>query len=397
MTPVPLELPLRPGEAAAVACLIFDQAEGKPLTGELRTRLAGRVPGLRLSSLTPYFGSLERDPVHPSTYYLAVDGALGQPLLLHMAPANAPTSSLFRKPLLIGRMPRAGGPEMVINCLPFGPGDREAIGKFAAETDSRLLPRPSGTRRAIVVETALPEVELPVALEAFRALAKRGGKGLAGFEGGAGVYACSVWAAIRAGWREGYSVGTTIVFDGDLERAREAARRSAACSRFSAAVGSAIRPDGPEAEERFGPALEAAAAIAGYIRETRSALNAGRSFDFEIDLQGCGQPTSAADLRFCLEWMKARGVAVQLAAPEMGGSGTGESLVQLAEVARGFGCTLSLASRAGHDGATLAAMGQATLGRVSYRLSSGALPAGAAGLADAIQLAATHLFGAVVS
>ena len=52
----------------------------------------GAAPG----GLVPYFASLERDPVHPSTYYLAVDGEAGQPLLLHTALANAPTSSLFR-------------------------------------------------------------------------------------------------------------------------------------------------------------------------------------------------------------------------------------------------------------------------------------------------------------
>jgi len=133
-----------------VANLIFDQAERKPLSEELRSRLAGRAAVLRLAGLTPYFGSLERDPVHPSTYYLAVDGAEGQPLLLHMVLATAPTSSLFSKPWLVGRMPRHNGREMVINCLPFGPADRESIEKFAA-IEPRFLPRPQGPRAAIVV------------------------------------------------------------------------------------------------------------------------------------------------------------------------------------------------------------------------------------------------------
>ena len=73
MTPVPLELPLRPSDAAELANLIFDHAEGKPLTEETRNRLAGRASAIRLETIKPWFGSLERDPVHPSAYYLAVD------------------------------------------------------------------------------------------------------------------------------------------------------------------------------------------------------------------------------------------------------------------------------------------------------------------------------------
>ena len=139
MTPVPLELPLRPAEAADVANLIFDHAERKPLTDDVRNRLAARAAVLKLQTITPYFGSLERDPVHPSVYYLAVDGE-SEPLLLHMALAAAPTSSIYHKPLLIGRMRRPNGPEMVINAIPFGPDER-------ART-SRRLPRAS-TRPSI--------------------------------------------------------------------------------------------------------------------------------------------------------------------------------------------------------------------------------------------------------
>lgn len=427
MTPVPLELPLRPAEAAAVANLIFDQAEGKPLGEELRTRLAGRASVLRLTSLVPYFGSLERDPVHPSTYYLAVDGSAGEPLLLHMALANAPTGSLFPKPLLIGRMPRASGPEMVINCLPFGPVDRENLEKFAAKTDARLLPRPLGPRPALVVESEQPEVDFPVALDVFRALAKRGGKNLATLAGASrvdqgSVWAAGVWAAIRTGWREGYSTGATIVLDGNVERTQEAIRRSAACSRFTivaeGAIGAAgtlegldwileelMRPldlgdavcriDAGEAlrlAREFGPAMREVEAAHESIRRTRSALKAGRSFDFELSLESSPQPTSAAELRFCLHWMKARGHAVQLAAPNLGADAGLARLAELAPVARHYGCTLSVAGRAEHSGETLGAIGRATLGRVSYRLLTGQFPGGAADLPAAIQDSAAHLF-----
>src|SRR5579863_9329612 len=102
MTPVPLDLLLRPPEAAELANLIFELAEAKPLTDEVRNRIAARAAALKLQSVTACFGSLERDPVHRSTYYLAVDVREGPPQLLHMAPAGAPTSSLFHGTLLIG-------------------------------------------------------------------------------------------------------------------------------------------------------------------------------------------------------------------------------------------------------------------------------------------------------
>ena len=99
---------------------------------------------LRLETVTPYFGSLVRDPVHPSSYYLAVDAGRGEPLLLHLAPATAPTSSIFYKPLLIGRMRRPNGPEIVINAVPFGPSDRENLEKFVGADRRRFPPAPAG-------------------------------------------------------------------------------------------------------------------------------------------------------------------------------------------------------------------------------------------------------------
>ena len=63
---------------------------------------------LRLFSLAAELGNVRAAcrimGVHPSTYYLAADGAAGEPLLLHLAAASAPASALFPNPLLIGRM-----------------------------------------------------------------------------------------------------------------------------------------------------------------------------------------------------------------------------------------------------------------------------------------------------
>ena len=80
-----MDLPVKASEAASLAEVIFANAEGKPLSDELRSRLAGLSTPLQLSTIRPYFGSLGRDPVHPSTYYLAIDGRNGEPWLLHIA------------------------------------------------------------------------------------------------------------------------------------------------------------------------------------------------------------------------------------------------------------------------------------------------------------------------
>ena len=197
MTPVPLDLPIRPPEAAEIANLVFTLAEKKPLTDEIRNRIVARAAALKLQSITPYFGSLARDPVHHSTYYLAVDTTDGPPLLLHMAAASAPTSSIFGKPLLIGRMRAAGSVEIVVNAIPFGAGDSESIDRFVAHIDGAFLPRPQSGD--IVVASGDPAA----AFEEFRAIQKRTGKNVAGLHA---PYHHAVWAAIRAGWRQPYTV-----------------------------------------------------------------------------------------------------------------------------------------------------------------------------------------------
>ena len=130
VTPVPLELPLRPAEAAELAHLIFDQAERKSLTGEVRNRLAARARVLRLSTITPYFGSLGRDPVHPSAYYLAVDGEHGVPHLLYIALANAPAYQHPRFVWVLDRLPLASTNKI----------DRAALRRMAVGRIRRTAP-----------------------------------------------------------------------------------------------------------------------------------------------------------------------------------------------------------------------------------------------------------------
>jgi hypothetical protein len=403
VTPVPLDLPLRPSEAAELAILIFEQAERKPLNDEVRNRLTARAAVLRLETVTPYFGSLVRDPVHPSTYYLAIDAGRGEPMLLHLAPATAPTSSIFYKPLLIGRMRRPSGPEIVINAVPFGPSDCENLEKFVSQIGAAFLPRPQGLRPAIAVSGGLA-----AAFDAFRAILKRSGKNLAATAAnpaasGRDFYYAGLCAAIRAGWREGYSAGIHVVVAGDnLDAARETIRNAAGFTRFSTdtsclfretgnsaaledrawildefvrpfEIGDAVYeftpPDVLRLASKFGPALKINEQLHESIRQARSALKTGRSFDFEPSLEGAATVTTPQELIFWLHWLKARGHGAQLAAPNVGGDGVAQRLKEFAAIARHYQCTLSIRSGAGHSAEALEAIARATVGRVNYTIS----------------------------
>lgn len=200
MTPSLFDLPVRPPEVAKLAVLLFEQVGDKPLTDELRRRVAGRSALLGLEALAPKFGSLERDPIHPSAFYIAADGLQSRPLLLRIAPCTTPSSGLFPKSILIGRMPGPKGIEIVANAIPFAHTSTEAIEMFVLKINPAFGAQPAGVRSAIIVESATPETMLPAAFEEFRSILKLRGINLAG----AGNATVAAWAAIRTGWREGY-------------------------------------------------------------------------------------------------------------------------------------------------------------------------------------------------
>jgi hypothetical protein len=266
-----MDLPLKASDAASLAELIFAHAEGKALTDDMRNRLAGRVAGLQLATIKPYFGSLAQDPVHPSSYYLAVDGRDSQPLLLHIALASAPTSGVYPRALLIGRM-RAAGREIVVNSIPFSSKDWENVSQYAQQIDRAFLPRPQGARPAIAVGNRHPEISLPAAFEAFRTILKTTSvnmastvqlsatremtidEAIAARDGenptAAGhtrvsirhLYHAGLWAAIRSGWREGYNAeadhfivsgNTPAEIARSVDAAKEAIRHAAGYTKFT--------------------------------------------------------------------------------------------------------------------------------------------------------------------
>ena len=396
---MPVELPVRPHEAVALADLVFEHLEGRPLTGDARARLAARLAGLKLESIRPYAGSLVRDNVHRSVYYLSVDGLSGPapiPLLLRVALASAPSSAVFPRALLVGRMRPASGREVVVNAVPFGPRDAANIRAFAEELDRAFLPRPQGAMPAIAVETRHPEAALPAAFEAFRQILKNTGVNWASLEGS---YEAGLWAAIRAGWREGYSAGAgRMVAAGDagVERNQEAIRDCAGCTRFTidasrapelqaesrawsdAEAGEFARPftigdvsyvftadELARLEARFGRGLRLTGELYDFIRSAKAESGLGRSFDFELSLDGAETLTTPKELIFCLHWLKTRGRAAQLVSPNLNLDAMGE----LAAVARYFNATLSVSSSGGEPEDAIEAIGRATAGRVNCRIA----------------------------
>ncbi|MDP2998910.1 MAG: hypothetical protein Q8N47_15590, partial [Bryobacterales bacterium] len=351
--------------------------------------------------------------------------------LLRVALASAPSSAVFPRALLVGRMRPASGREVVVNAVPFGPRDSANIRAFAEVLDRAFLPRPQGALPAIVVGSGHPESALPAAFEAFRQILKNTGVNWASIQAS---YEAGLWAAIRAGWREGYSAGAgPIVAGGDADAGpiHEAIRDSAGCSRFTI---DASRAPGLQAEPRtwsdaeageferpfaigdvsyvftreelarleamFGHGLRLAEELYDFIRRTKAESGLGRSFDFELSLEAAATPTTPKQLIFCLHWLKTRGRAAQLVSPNLNldaveelvprplvplpngrGSETilsrarqqaeepNHAVAELAAVARHFNATLSVGSCDAEREDAVEAIGRATAGRVNYRLA----------------------------
>jgi len=499
--------PLKASEAAALAELIFEHLEGRALNDELRARLAGRLAALEISSFVPYAGSLQPDPIHPSTYYVAVDaltGAAPQALLLRLAPATSPASGLFPNSILIGRMRGSRGGEMVINAIPFASTDHANIRTFAEQVDRAFLPRPQGAQPAIAAGNRHPEISLPAVFEAYRAILKNTGINLASTvqlsatremtteealecrDGenptAAGhtrvsirhLYHAGLWAAIRAGWREGYTAEADhIIISGNtpeeisrsVEGAQEAIRHAAGYTKFTTdtsrlfdlradprhpefwsdsavtekyealfteeerqwiqaefgrpyRIGDSLYEFGREEILRlavkFGESLKLNEELFDFIRQAKGALGLGRAFDFEPSLDEAETLTTAKELIFYMQWLKARGRPAQLVPPNLGfkkrqaypaaietspehGVGLadyarhkmwpellprverdfsgkpleelGDRVRELAAVARHFNATLSIHSGSGKQAEVLEQIGKATAGRVNYKIS----------------------------
>jgi hypothetical protein len=325
VTPVPFDLPVRTGEAGALARILYEHGT-RPLTDDLRNRLGIRAGALKLETIRPYFGSLERDPIHPEAFFLAVDGINAQPLLMRFAPSSTPSSGLFPKAILIGRL-RVGPQETVINAVPFSATDSDRIHTFAWRVTPALLPKVQGMKATL---------SLPVqsgVFEHFRAISKPMGLNVACVSGRLDTI---LWEAARSGWREGYS-------------AESSDTATAGYSRY-------VIPLSTDLPAR----LEATA-------RARVKLKLGRMFDWELQIE---DPVSPEEAERMLDECKAVGKPAQYIGFASGKIPTGEDWLALSR-RQNFGFSFT-----GMDGdlLKLADTARTLGGRFNYRAGTGANP-----------------------
>jgi hypothetical protein len=342
LTAVPLELPVRASDAAALAGIVFQLADGRQtLRDDVRNRIAARIAGEQYETLRVFPGSLAQDPVNAAAYFIAVDaGTAGAtaPLLLRLALSSAPASALFPNATLITRTRSGDNQEFVIGAIPFSPSNHNEIRLFVEEVDRGFMPRPHGAQSAWAVAPEDPDAALPAAFQAYRQILRNSGQNVAAVVS-AGHDAehlldAALWAAIRCGWREGFSAGVQVPLEGGLEAARTLIRQCQRYTRFSVL---ARRGDLDQ--------LEMCVQLHAYISELKSTQRPWKQFDFELSLAGSGI-SSLDDVVYCLESLKRRGCAAQSVAPDLSRIGNSTEfdlrVAALAEAVRPLNAALTL-------------------------------------------------------
>lgn len=283
---------------------------------------------------------------------------------------------------------------VAVYVYPFGPGDGPSLRAFAERIEPAFLPRPQGDRPAIAAGNRHPEISLPAVFQAFRELLEETGRNLASTvqlsatremttdaviaarDGedptAAGhtrvsirhLYDAGLWAAIRAGFRDGYTAEADHVIVGgsdegeiarSLERGIEAIRHAAGYTKFTTDTSRVfdLRADPrhpspwseseidelfaqrlsederrwalaefPRFEQReirrlavkFVPSLRLNEQLFDAIAEAKS----GRAFDFEPSLDEADTLTTPHELTFYMHWLRARGRPAQLVPPNLG-------------------------------------------------------------------------------
>jgi hypothetical protein len=394
-------------EVAVVAECLLRHVEGRPLTQELRARLAQELGALRLAALQTYIGSLERDPQHPSNTYLVFDGlerGRTSSWLLQVAPASEPVAERFPNPVWAERISTAHDTQAELRVFPFASCDYQNLRIFAEQVARAFLPRPQGALPAVAAGNRHPEISLPAVFEAYRTILETlrvnmastvqlsatremtTDEALAGRDGEAPtapghtrvsirhLYHAGLWAAIRAGWRAGYTAEADhFIVSGSspeevrdsAEAVKEAISHAAGYTKFTtdtsrlfelesdprhprawsdSAVEERFRQVFSEEEQRwilaeFSSAFRIDGATYTFAREeiirlavkfgqslklneelfdSIRAVKHGSSFDFEPSLDEAETLTTAKELLFYMHWLKARTRPAQLVPPNLG-------------------------------------------------------------------------------
>jgi len=498
---------LKQEELVKLAEVVSAAAGGGKVSAETRQRLTSELAGKTFASMHIYPGSVEQDPVDSSRYYIAVDGldaGAAQPLLLQFSAADSTVPNRFGEPVWQGELPQAQGNPIAAKAYSFGSRDYDAISTFAEEVAPLFLPRPQRSLPAIAAGNRHPEISLPAVFSAYGTILERFGQSWASTvqlsatremtteeailarsgENPVAVghtrvsirhlYHTGLWAAIRAGFRGGYTAEADhCIVSGandeevaaSVEVVKEAIRRAAGYTKFTTDTSHLFELESDvrhphvwsasAVEERFhqilspeetrwvraefsrpfecgsatytfsteeilrmavkfGRSLKLNEELYDSIRAAKAGFGLGTEFDFEPSLDEAETLTTPKELLFYLHWLKARGRAAQLAPPNLGfkkrqaypvqmettpehGKGLAEytehkmwpELVprvvsdfasqpleeltarvrELAAVARYFDVTLSVHSGSGKQAEVLDAIGQATGGRVNYKIS----------------------------
>ena len=350
MITLPIDLPIRASEASQLSDVIFEQAETRRLTEDLRNRIGGRIGNLHLETIAAHPGSLCPDPIHPSAFFLAIDGVrdgIFKPWLLRIADANTPSSALFPKAILIGRMRLANRREIVASVVPFGPADIAHIRTFADEVDRAFLPRPQGTSPSMAINA----LDDPFAV--FRQIHKSGGFNWAATWGTRDAAMC---AAIRAGWREGYSAESDPLPCAHREACEFEILHEPGFTKFILQVDPAAAA---------GETADAIGTLCDFIQKARSPQPTWRKFDVEILYES---PTSIPEIETLLTELKEQGRLVQSVAPVL----TAETNIpELVAAIKRHSAVLKLHIGPDTPIEFLKEAGEAASGRLQCRLGAG--------------------------
>jgi len=391
-----------------LADLVFGQAGSQPLVPDLRSRIQRTGSELGLRALTPLLASLERDPERARAFYIAVDAQPSGEWILHLSATEAPGEVALPHAAYLGRVRTRAGLDVAVTAAPFRSRDHENIRAFVERVSPAFLPRPQRALSAIAVGNRHPEISLPAAFNAFARILEKSGKNLASTvqlsatremttdealaarDGeqpvAAGhtrvsirhLYHAGLWAAVRAGWREGYTAEADhFIISGDspddiprsVEATREAIRQAAGYTKFTTDTSRLFllqadrrHPDPwsdavvaekfdqlfddaerrwihseferkfvidgrsygflPEEVQRlavkFGQSLKLNEELFDFIRQTKAAAPGGSAFDFEPSIDEAETLTTPEELIFYMHWLAARGRPAQLVPPNLG-------------------------------------------------------------------------------
>jgi len=402
---------LNMNEAKALVERMIEHVGSGPLDDAARARVRAAVEALRLPALRPHAASLQQDPEDASTCYLtadAVEGGTVVPLLFQLSKAPPAGRGRFGAPILSQRIRTARGGEIELSAFRFASADHLNIRTFAEQVAPVFLPRPQRALPAVAVGNRHPEVSLPAAFEAFGTIMNRIGanmastvqlsatremtteEALAARDGenpmAAGhtrvsirhLYHTGLWAAIRSGWREGYTAeadhfivsgNTAEEIARSVETVKEAIRHAVGYTKFTTDTSRLFElqadPRHPQAwsdamvaerwqqifskEEqkwvlsefsrpfpieghpytftrdeiirlavKFGQSLKLNEELYDSIRSEKAKEKISPDFDFEPSLDEAETLTTAQELLFYMHWLRARGRPAQLVPPNLG-------------------------------------------------------------------------------